>query len=250
VVHLEPLQWINDWPVIGSDPDGDGKGEPVLTHKMPLLDRRNLRLTPQTSDEFTAEPLGLQWQWQANYQQQWFSLVARPHWLRLFAEHVPERAANLWPVPNLLLQKLPAEEFTVTTKVEFAHLERGEKTGSIMFGSDYSFIAVERTEAGFRLIKSSCKNAIGGGKEILENQTKLLNSTVLLRVSVSSGAACQFSFSRDGGPFLPAGEAFMAHEGRWVGAKVGLFTLARSRAAGGRGFADFDWFRLNRYTAE
>ncbi|MFL5772331.1 MAG: glycoside hydrolase 43 family protein, partial [Flavisolibacter sp.] len=29
VVHLQPMKWINEWPVIGIDRDGDGKGEPV-----------------------------------------------------------------------------------------------------------------------------------------------------------------------------------------------------------------------------
>jgi beta-xylosidase len=33
VVHLQPMKWINDWPVIGIDKDGDGKGEPVLNYK-------------------------------------------------------------------------------------------------------------------------------------------------------------------------------------------------------------------------
>jgi beta-xylosidase len=235
VVHLQPLQWIDDWPVIGADPDGDGKGEPVLTHKKPFPDRDNPRLTPQTSDEFTAGKLGLQWQWQANYQQHWFSLAARPHWLRLFAEPVPDQAANLWPVPNLLLQKLPAEEFTVTTKVDFSHLARGEKTGLIMFGSDYSFIAVEKTDTGFRVIKSACKDAMGGGKEILESQTKLSTTTVLLRVKVSRGAVCHFSFRQNGGAFLPAGESFTAREGRWVGAKVGLSPWPRAEHQGSEG---------------
>ena len=26
IVHLQPMQWLNDWPVIGSDADGDGVG--------------------------------------------------------------------------------------------------------------------------------------------------------------------------------------------------------------------------------
>ena len=26
IVHLQPVKWVNDWPVIGVDADGDGKG--------------------------------------------------------------------------------------------------------------------------------------------------------------------------------------------------------------------------------
>lgn len=29
VLHLNPMRWKNDWPVIGTDKDGDGCGEPV-----------------------------------------------------------------------------------------------------------------------------------------------------------------------------------------------------------------------------
>jgi len=39
VVHLQPLRWIDDWPIIGSDPDSDGTGEPVLTFRKPNVSR-------------------------------------------------------------------------------------------------------------------------------------------------------------------------------------------------------------------
>lgn len=35
LVHLQPMKWVDDWPVIGIDKDGDGCGEPVLTYKKP-----------------------------------------------------------------------------------------------------------------------------------------------------------------------------------------------------------------------
>ena len=31
VVHLQPMKWQNDWPVIGIDEDQNGTGEPVMT---------------------------------------------------------------------------------------------------------------------------------------------------------------------------------------------------------------------------
>ena len=40
VVHLQPMKWINDWPVIGVDKDGDGKGEPVLNYKKPNVGKQ------------------------------------------------------------------------------------------------------------------------------------------------------------------------------------------------------------------
>ncbi|MDD3491225.1 MAG: glycoside hydrolase 43 family protein, partial [Paludibacter sp.] len=32
VVHLNPMRWVNDWPVIGVDKDGDACGEPVAEY--------------------------------------------------------------------------------------------------------------------------------------------------------------------------------------------------------------------------
>ena len=62
VVHLEPMVWRDDdWPVIGSDPNGTGKGEPVLTHRKPDVGRSYPAAEPQTSDEFDGGVLGLQW---------------------------------------------------------------------------------------------------------------------------------------------------------------------------------------------
>ena len=35
MIHLNPMNWVNDWPVIGADKDKDGCGEPVTTYKKP-----------------------------------------------------------------------------------------------------------------------------------------------------------------------------------------------------------------------
>ncbi|HET9479253.1 MAG TPA: family 43 glycosylhydrolase, partial [Pyrinomonadaceae bacterium] len=118
IVHLQPVNWINDWPVIGVDPDGDGKGEPVTTYRKPNVGREYPVQSPQTSDEFNAGTLGLQWQWHANPQAGWLSFTERGGRLSLTAVPQPENGQNLWTVPNVLLQKLPAPDFLVTTLVD------------------------------------------------------------------------------------------------------------------------------------
>ncbi|HCX20264.1 MAG TPA: glycoside hydrolase, partial [Cytophagales bacterium] len=67
IVHLEPVNWINDWPIMGNDPDGDGTGEPVITYKKPGLPKAK-PMNPADTDEFNVAKLGLQWQWSANPQ--------------------------------------------------------------------------------------------------------------------------------------------------------------------------------------
>ena len=70
-MHLQPMKWVNDWPVIGVDKDGDGCGEPVLTYKKPAVAKQPI-CTPQESDEFNSNELGLQWQWNANIDEKWY----------------------------------------------------------------------------------------------------------------------------------------------------------------------------------
>ncbi|HAK76569.1 MAG TPA: glycoside hydrolase, partial [Runella sp.] len=65
VVHLQPMKWVNNWPVIGIDNDGDGNGDPVLSYKKPNVGKTYPIETPVESDEFDSIQLGLQWQWQA-----------------------------------------------------------------------------------------------------------------------------------------------------------------------------------------
>ncbi|HNA18230.1 MAG TPA: family 43 glycosylhydrolase, partial [Ferruginibacter sp.] len=109
VVHLQPVKWLNDWPVIGEDKDGDGRGEPVLRYKKPTVGKTYPMATPAGSDEFNDPRIGLPWQWMANPKATWAFSDAANGVLRLFSDKLPDSAKNLWFAPNVLLQKFPAE---------------------------------------------------------------------------------------------------------------------------------------------
>ena len=108
IVHLQPMQWKNDWPVIGKDEDGDGKGEPVMRHKKPFSKTRSVNVVPPTSEEFNKPAIGLQWQWQANEQEGW-PFATSNGFLRMNCLRPTDSLANYWMLPNILLQKWPAE---------------------------------------------------------------------------------------------------------------------------------------------
>ena len=241
VVLLQPVNWQNDWPVIGVDKDGDGKGEPVASFRRPNVGREYPLQTPQTSDEFESNSLSLQWQWHANPVEQWSSFTARRGWLRLRAVPFPENGKNLWAVPNLLLQKLPSREFSVTTFVDVSHLRQGERTGLLMMGRDYSYLAVTRGQRGLRLVRVVCLDAAKGGEEKEIGAVELNNKSIYLRIDVSGDAVCRFSYSFDKKRFEVLGETFTAQPGMWIGAKVGLFSIGPANA---QGYTDYDWFRV------
>ncbi|RZK23080.1 MAG: glycosyl hydrolase 43 family protein [Hymenobacter sp.] len=244
VVHLQPMTWQNDWPVIGRDPDGDGTGEPVQTYRKPAVPGKMALATPATSDEFSSKTLGLQWQWQANPQPGWAALTAAPGHVRLAAAPRPADFQNFWQVPSLLVQKLPAESFTATTKLSFTPKAEGEKAGLVLMGMDYAYLAATYRGSSLQLAQVVCQKADKGGTETASAPVAIPSGQPLyLRVAVRPGAKCQFSYSLDGQQFRPLGAEFPAREGKWVGAKMGVFCLSPNTTATA-GYADVDWWRV------
>ena len=243
IVHLQPLKWIDDWPVIGLDPDGDGTGEPVSTHRKPNPGKSWPIVTPQDSDEFNANELCLQWQWHANPGTNWALPACGLGFLRLFNVPLPDGYRNFWDVPNLLLQKFPAPEFTATTKVTFTPRTDDEEIGLIIMGLDYANLSVKKKPEGLLLSQTVVKDAESGAKGTEGAALTLKGNTFYLRVKVSNNAVCTFSYSSDGKTYSPVGEAFNARKGKWIGAKVGLFAV-RTGNTREMGYADFDWFRV------
>ncbi len=243
VVHLQPMKWTNDFPVIGADPDGDGTGEPVLKYKKPDVGKIYPIETPPESDEFTENKLNLQWQWQANFQPTWAFLFPPKGVLKMFSVQVPENFKNLWDAPNLLLQKLPAEKFTATAKVTLAPRFEGEKFGLVVMGLDYAYLSITNKQGKLFVSQSVAQNADKGTKETESAEIELKEKTFYLRVRVEEGAMCQFSYTADGKSFTPVGNVFKAREGKWIGAKIGLF-FVRNGKFNDAGAADVDWFRI------
>lgn len=91
--------------------------------------------------------------------------------------------------------------------------------------------------------QSTCLNADKGNKETESESIELKEKTFYLGVKVEKEAVCKFSFSMDGKTFTPIGHSFKAKEGKWIGAKVGLFFI-RNGKFNDAGSADIGWFRF------
>lgn len=253
VVYLQPVTWRDNWPVIGRVPAEGYCGEPVTTWKKPKTGS-SVRVNPQESDEFSSTALGLQWQWQADYRQD-FGMPMNNGWLRLYTFDEDSDFRSLWQSPNLLLQKLPATDFTATAKVRFASKEDRQYGGIVMMGRDYQALVVNRVGDGFNLEIHSCKGADTGASELREVMAALkatdrdtiqyspaIYIDIYLRMTVSDGH-CQMAYSLDGRRYKKAGSVFTLKEGKWIGAKMGLFAqCAKPKAS--RGWLDVDWFRV------
>jgi len=242
IVHLQPARWEDDWLMIGQDSNGDGIGEPVSTWRKPNVGTSYPAQIPQTSDEFDRPQLGLQWQWHANPEALW-SFPTAMGFLRLNPAILPKGTKNLWEAPSLLLQKMPAEAFAVTTKVTFHHHFDGEETGLIVMGRDYAHLTLKREREKLLLKQATCYGAEHGQPEMTAQTMPLEQNEIHLRVRVSAGGQCRFAYSLDGKNYADFGKEFQAKEGKWIGAKVGIFCVRREHENDG-GYADYDWFRI------
>jgi beta-xylosidase len=224
IIHLQPVKWENDWPIMGNG------GEPLLHHAKPATNGKICM--PQTSDEFSGKKLGLQWQWQANHRDDWYSLAARRGWLRLYPQFAQ---TTLNKQPNLLLQKFPAQSFSVETTLELFPMECGEEAGLVVSGNSY---------AALGLRYNGRKNCIilrnGAEQELLFETT---SNTVKLRVEIQNGGRYSFSLAVDG-KFVSIPKTIQARKGVWTGAKLGLYSLKQIVNAPA-GYMDINYFRFS-----
>lgn len=256
VVHLQPVTWKDNWPVMGIDKDGDYCGEPVTTYRKPKTSGKVQVVNPAESDEFSDTRLGLQWQWHANYNET-FGMPTAFGSYRVYTHKVSDKFQNLWEVPNLLLQKTPADKFTATTKIRFTSKDQNQTGGLLMMGLDYSGLVVKRVGNDFQLLQISCKSA-DKGKPQTEQLIATLKPTavdqidyqpgthidIYMRMSVNDGKM-HFSYSLDGKKYTKCGTEFTMREGKWIGAKIGFVAYEPGQKTN-RGWIDADWFRVTR----
>lgn len=245
IVHLQPMRWENDWPFIGIDYDGNGIGEPVEKYRLPNLNVNKINLT--TSDEFNNSRLGLQWQWQAYYNDEWYSLNERKGHLRFYS--VLNNENNLYNEPALLMQKFPAENFSAIVKIDLTGLKENARCGLIIFGKNYFTISIQNKNNQLKISQTECLNADKHENEIVNEEKIIKNKTIYLEVKITKSqkdslpvANGVFSYSIDGKKYFKIGKNFVAKEGTWVGSKVGIFNISKYSIK--CSYADFDLFKI------
>ena len=274
IVHLQPMHWENDWPVIGVNKPGNDYGEPVMEYKKPDIGKSEAELAdknlypvcePDTSDDFTGDKLGMQWQWNANFEDSWYSLENNQLKLNAVAAS-PLRP--LGDLRNLLLQKWPAPEFCAETKMNLAELKDGDTAGYISLGMKYIAISVTNNNGNLEmkfvrgLQDFDCDAAYTDEKA--EKTTVLkdadftdANKTIWFRYKVNvkehithyelglpvKDAPLEqliLEYSFDGVNYTKAIET-EAKAGRWVGVKSGMFACHDSSKKTEAGYVTVDY---------
>lgn len=233
IIHLQPMRWVDDWPVIGVNEE-DGCGEPVLHYQKPDTGAVCPVDAPEDSDFFEGGRLGLQWQWNANYREEWYRLGDGR--LTLYAQPV-DADRQLCDVSSLLLQKWPAPEFEITTCLHLEGMAEGDVVGMVSLGGCYTALAVKRQAGGLSLQQRTGNWTMAD--EVREELEVWQQERIWLKMRVERSEDISFAVSADGEEYRSVGRTTKATPGRWVGVKAGLFAINETGAHGGSVAVDF-----------
>ena len=229
---LQPVNWVNDWPMVGVD----GKG--VVTYRKPDVGKKYPIKELPTSDDFNETNLGMQWGWNHNPVPDKWSLSNKPGYLRLKTAKVVD---SLPKARNTLTQRIFAKyDQTIPTKgitsLKTGSMKDGDIAGLAVFQKPYAYIAVQKENGNRKLIM------VNDGKTI--DSVPMKGETVYLRATASNHTEkASFGYSYDNKEFTQLGNELNMQFSLdiFTGNKFCLFNFPTKETGG---HVDFDWFKM------
>lgn len=230
ILHLQPMTWSEGWPCMGD------RGRPVQSWPMPRLGEPQYRIA--TGDNFSGDRLGLQWQWQANPDPGFYTMLSPGLGLHCLANALREN--YLWYAPNALTQIPQHRAFSATVTVTLHPKQPGDLASLGILGHTYAYLALE---TGFlRLYEGHVVDSqmAGLAQERLLAQIPCPGPTVTMKVRIAGGRF-RFFWSQAGAERQPIGDDFLLTAATWTGAKLCLWSANRENRPGG-GYGEYQNF--------
>ncbi len=249
IVHLQPVTWAGDWPVIGINPDETGCGEPCLLHRKPggLPAAEPTYLS--ASDNFTGKKLALQWQWLGNHSERFYSLGERKGYLRLYSLNTyGTTPVTLWKSSNVLTQKLICPAFRSEIRMDIRGMKEEEQAGCVVMGGKYAYLAVRKQKDSIKLVYAESADDGDDRKEQVMMSTALAPGMgdIIFRLVLhkeQNQVVMRMYYSLEEGEYGDTGHPFVPLAHAWVGAKIGLFSVALDHWDN-HGYADFEYIKV------
>ena len=245
VLTLMPCRWINGWPMLG---DEEGL--------VPTRVRALVSGQPEThivcSDDFSAEKLGLHWQWNHNPVDAAWSLTERPGWLRLKTSRV---VPNLYLAPNTLTQRMEGPTCSGSVKLDLSKMKDGDCAGFSAFNSDAGILMVKKNGRKLVLTLNEQSVKLSEREKAVEQvddkviaSVPLMASILWLRIDADFNVGrdmAQFYYSTDGEQWTQLGGDYKLRfdwQRFFMGSKFAIFNYATKRLGG---YIDVDCFNYS-----
>jgi beta-xylosidase len=237
VPFLVPVKWEDGWPVLGVN----GK----VPRELPIPAGRGGLGNLVVSDEFERapgdRPLPLAWQWNHNPDSRFWSLTARPGWLRLTTGRVDRDFVS---ARNTLTQRTFGPECAGTVRLDVRGLRDGDFAGLGLLQRHYGLVAVTRSGDQQAVVMIDAASDEPQERE----RVPFSGDVIYLRAECDfkdRADVGRFYYSLDGREWKPIGEVLRMRYTlpHFMGYRFALFHFA-TRSPGGH--ADFDYFRVGR----
>ena len=202
-------------------------------------------LTQSAENAWNGSNLGLQWQWNHNPDNRFWSLTERPGHLRLTTGSV---ASNILDARNTLTQRTLGPMSSGTVSLDVSHMKDGDVAGICALQRTYGYLAVTMDGGARSLVM---RRAGGDGTIAFSSAPVPLRADVVhLRADVDfrdAADTASFAYSYDGIDWTWLGDTVrmrydLAH---FTGYRFALFNYATAEPGG---YVDVDWFHVSETT--
>ena len=237
VVHLQPVVWEDGFPVIGTDYDKNGIGEPVKVCKKPAVKCDVTPHAPQASDDFSSDKLAVQWQFNHNPANENWSLTSRPGWLEIKAL----KAESVRDSRNQFTQKTMGYKGEAVIRMDYSAMTEGQRAGLECIGNKFCGAGVlVQKDAGTLTPVVYYENE--GQIKLIKTVEKGGDPVIYVKLAIDAlNNKHQFSYSLDGQNYLECGDSFQEGSRDWKGSRVGLYSYNTKEEGGSAWFDSFEY---------
>ena len=250
---LVPVTWQNDWPMMGVN----GKAPVVLD--MPG-DHTGTQLAKDDEFDYDSNKLKLEWQWNHNPDNRYWSVTDRPGWLRLKNGYT---AKSIVQARNTLTMRTEGPACSGVIKMDVSNMKPGDYAGLSAFQYNYGNVGVRVTDSGEKKIYMATNANYNSNGDVMNSADKiqeevsLSGNTVYLKTdfrfntvdgnyNVSNNIdKVNFYYSLDGSNWTKIGtQVGMTYDLKFfTGYRNAIYSYA-TRSTGG--YVDVDYFDYER----
>ena len=176
---------------------------------------------PQASDDFEAKELGLQWQFNHNPHDEYWSLTEKPGWLAIKSQ----KAEKLRTAFNQFTQKTMGYKGVVTVKIDFAQLTPGGRAGIECIGNKFVGGGIIMEDKDGTATPRLYMETDGTAKTTSFNISSVMNKGIYIRLEIDAvNNKHKFYYSVNNETFIEFGDTFESGSGDWKGSRIGLYS--------------------------
>nr|WP_320039798.1 glycoside hydrolase 43 family protein [uncultured Bacteroides sp.] len=244
---LMPCRWVDGWPMLG-----DETGHVPLTGQVPLKTFDTGKKFVE-SDDFNNTKLKINWQWNHNPINDFWSLTERPGFLRLKTSRVVN---NLYAAPNTITQRMEGPKCSGVVTLDVSKMKDGDVAGFSAFNGNSALLSVVMDGNKKYLTMSTnvadldgASKAINGVQVEEKARVELSENIIYLCIDCDFNLnkdIATFSYSLDNINWIPIGREFKMifdYKKLFMGTKFAIFNYA-TKSIGG--FIDVDYFKYKR----